>query len=367
MSGRKRWPFTPLALLLVALCGAAAPPPFQQALPGYRFQFPRDHAAHDAFRTEWWYYTGHLRTARGEGFGFQVTFFRVGIAEARMSPSRWAARNLYLAHLALSDPARRRHRLAERVGREALGQAGALTDRYRVWIGEWEATAEGEVHRVRAAAEAFGLDLTLTPEKPPVVHGQDGISRKGAGEGHASHYYSLTRLRVAGVLTLDGRRFPVTGLAWMDHEFGSTELAPEQVGWDWFSVQLEDGTDLMLYLIRHRDGRPDPFSSGTLVASDGTARTLALAEFAVKPLGRWQSPRSGGIYPMGWEIRVPGAALTLTLRPLFPDQELDTARSTQVTYWEGAVRVTGERAGQAVRGQGYVEMTGYAAPFRKKI
>ncbi|HEV8662270.1 MAG TPA: lipocalin family protein, partial [Candidatus Methylomirabilis sp.] len=160
---------------------------------------------------------------------------------------------------------------------------------------------------------------------------------------------------------------PVTGLAWMDHEFGSTELSPEQVGWDWFSVQLEDGTDLMLYLIRHRDGRPDPFSSGTLVAPDGTARALALAEFAVEPLGRWRSPRSGGIYPMGWRIRVPGSALTLTLTPLFPDQELDTAKSTQVIYWEGGVRVTGERAGQTVRGQGYVEMTGYAAPFRKKI
>lgn len=367
MSRRRRWPALPLALLLLALCGAAAPPPFQKALPGYRFQFPRDHAAHDAFRTEWWYYTGHLRTPRGEAFGFQVTFFRVGIAEARESPSRWAPRNLYLAHLALSDPARRRHRLAERVGREALGQAGALADRYRVWIGEWEAAAEGEAHRVRAAGEEFGLDLTLTPEKPPVVHGKDGISRKGAGEGHASHYYSLTRLGVAGTLTLEGRRAPVTGLAWMDHEFGSTELAPEQVGWDWFSVQLEDGTDLMLYLIRHRDGRPDPFSSGTLVAADGSARHLPLAAFAVKPLGRWKSPRSGGLYPMGWEVTVPEAGLRLTLTPFFPDQELDTAKSTRVIYWEGAVRVTGERSGQAVRGQGYVEMTGYAAPFRKKI
>ncbi len=364
-----------LGLLLAALgplsAGAAGPPEdaggFRLALPGYRFAFPRDHYAHEDFRTEWWYYTGHLAAAGGEEFGYQVTFFRSGLAGARGNPSRWAARNLYLAHFALSDLGSRRFRYFERVSRQALGQAGARTDAFRVWNGDWEVSGDGAMQRLRAQDGDAGVDLTLTALKPPVVHGRDGVSQKGEGRGHASHYYSLTRLRTEGRLTVRGRTVRVTGSSWMDHEFASTQLAADQVGWDWFSLQLGDGTELMLYLIRLQGGAPDRHSAGTWVAADGAATPLGRADFTVEVLERWRSPRSKGEYPVRWRVKVPALGMDVVVTPAFPDQELDTAKSTQVIYWEGAATVEGTRAGRPVTGRAYVEMTGYAGPFRKRL
>lgn len=364
-------------LLLAALLaagggwGGSAPPAeaadFRKALPGYTFAFPRDHYAHDDFRTEWWYYTGHLAAKQGAEYGFQVTFFRSGLAEARAHPSRWAARNLYLAHFAVSDLARREHRYFERKGRAALGQAGASHEDLRVWIGNWGVTGDGMRQRLTAKEGEFTLNLALISQKEPVVHGERGISRKGAGRGHASHYYSLTRLSAEGTLAVRGEVLDVAGQAWMDHEFGSTQLAAGQVGWDWFGLQLDDGTELMLYLIRRQDGSADPHSAGTFVAADGRSVGLARREVAVQVLDHWQSPRSRGRYPSRWRIGVPSLGLDLTLAPAFPDQELDTAKSTQVTYWEGAVRAEGRRQGRRVTAKGYVELTGYAGPFRQKL
>lgn len=351
-------------LLLVTAVGAGE---FRPALPGYRFSFPRDHASHDDFKTEWWYYVGHLAGPDGGAYGFQLTFFRSGIEGRGSNPSRWAARNLYMAHFALSDEGRRRLRYAERIGRGALGDAGASRDTYRVWIGDWEVRAEGEGHRLRARDGGFAIDLRVRPERAPAIHGRDGVSRKGTGSGEASHYYSLTRLRAGGTLILDGREVKVAGLSWMDHEFGSGQLGPEQVGWDWFGLQLDDGTDLMLYQIRREDGTADPQSSGTLITPEGKAVHLRREEFQVEVLDRWKSPRSGGVYPMRWRLAIPGVAMDLTLVPAFPDQELDTARSTRVIYWEGVVRAQGMAGGRGVTGKGYVEMTGYAERFRKKI
>ncbi len=340
---------------------------FRLALPGYAFAFPRDHYSHDAYRTEWWYYTGHLRAASGEEYGYQVTFFRSGVAEARDNPSRWAAKNLYMAHFAVSDIPRKSFKYFERVNRAGLGQAGASDTEFHVWIGDWGVTGDGTTQRLRAKENGFAVDLALVSPKAPVIHGENGISQKGEGRGHASHYYSLTRLTTEGTLTVRGKQLPVSGLSWMDHEFGSTQLAPDQVGWDWFSLQFEDGTELMLYIIRKADGRPDPYSAGTFVEADGRTGSLKQADFTVDILDRWKSRRDKGIYPMKWRLKVPKIGMEMTVTPAFADQELDTTKSTRVIYWEGAVSADGTVQGRRLGGRGYVEMTGYAEPFRKKL
>ncbi len=357
--------------IAIVLLGATAVPgavvsDYRQALPGYTFMFPRDHYSHDDYRTEWWYYTGHLRTAGGDEYGYQVTFFRSGIAEARANPSRWAAKNLYLAHFAVSDIQRKKFSYFERVGRAALGQAGASEQALHVWIGDWALTGDGTTQRLQAKDGNFAVDLTLVSLKPPVIHGEKGISQKGTGKGNASHYYSLTRLKTEGKLTVSGETFPVSGLSWMDHEFGSTQLLPDQVGWDWFSVQLDDSTELMLYIIRKSDGRPDPYSAGTFVDAKGGAVPLKQGDYTVKALEHWKSPR-GGTYPIKWRLLVPTLGLDLVVTPAFPDQELDTGKSTRVTYWEGAANAEGTAQGRPIAGRGYVEMTGYAQAFRKML
>ncbi|HTX52832.1 MAG TPA: lipocalin-like domain-containing protein [Candidatus Baltobacteraceae bacterium] len=344
----------------------AAEGPFRQALPGYAFSFPRDHFSHDDYRTEWWYYTGHL-TSSGKEYGYELTFFRSGLAENRANPSRWAAKNLYLAHFAVSDIARKSFRYFERIGRAGVGQAGAGSEQLRVWVGDWELSGDGATARLKARDDGFGMDLTLTAQKPPAIHGANGVSQKGEGRGRASHYYSCTRLKTEGTMTVAGAALPVTGSSWMDHEFGSTELAPDQVGWDWFSLQLEDGNDLMLYMIRKKDGQPDPYSAGTWVSTDGTTTHLRQSDFSVDVLERWTSPHSQGVYPMKWRLRVPKLGLEAVITPAFPDQELITTQSTQVTYWEGAAHVDGTLSGRSLKGKAYVEMTGYAGPFRKRL
>jgi predicted secreted hydrolase len=358
------WPF----LIVSLFSPAQANQEFRLALPGWEFAFPRDHAAHPDFKTEWWYYTGHLTSEQGEPFSYQLTFFRVGLKRPDpQASSAWSLHTVYFAHLALTDIQGRKFTFHEKAGRGALGMSGADTDRYRVWIDDWQAEPEGEVHHLQAAAGEARLDLRLTPVKPPVLHGQDGLSQKAAGEGYASHYYSLTRLATEGRLNWQGKSFPVQGLSWMDHEFSSSQLAPDQTGWDWFSLQLDDGQDLMLYVLRHQDGSLDPFSSGTLVDAQGQGRHLKLADFAITTISTWKSPRSGAVYPASWKISVPESGYELELQPTVADQELATTRTTQVTYWEGSVRISGTRHGQPVRGQGYVELTGYAGKLGGKF
>jgi predicted secreted hydrolase len=344
----------------------AAEGPFRQALPGYTFSFPRDHYSHDEYRTEWWYYTGHLASA-GRAYGYELTFFRSGLAENRANPSRWAAKNLYLAHFAVSDISQKSFRYFERVGRAGGGQAGASEQQFRVWVGDWEASGEGAAARLKAREGDCALDLSLAAQKPPVINGERGVSQKGEGRGRASHYYSLTRLRTEGTLTVQGVALPVSGLSWMDHEFGSTDLSPDQAGWDWFSLQFDDGTDLMLYIIRKQDGQPDPHSAGTWVGAEGNATHLRQSDFSIEVIDHWTSPHTKGVYPIKWRLRVPKVGLDAVVTPAFPDQELNTTRSTQVVYWEGAARAEGTIAGCRLKGQAYVEMTGYSSPFRKRL
>jgi predicted secreted hydrolase len=267
----------------------------------------------------------------------------------------------------VSDIPRREFRYFERLNRAALGQAGASETAFRVWVGDWEVSGDGAQQRLKARDGEFAVDLTLVSQKPPVIHGENGVSRKGEGRGHASHYYSLTRLKTNGTLTLRGKTVEVTGLSWMDHEFGSTQLSSGQVGWDWFSLQFDDGTELMVYIIRRDDGRPDDYSAGTLVGNDGRILRLRQQDFTIAVLDRWTSPRTKGVYPMKWRLTAPTLGIDVTVSPAFPDQELNTARSTQVIYWEGTVRAEGTVSGRPVNAKGYVELTGYAGPFRQKL
>ncbi|HSA85935.1 MAG TPA: lipocalin-like domain-containing protein [Nitrospira sp.] len=342
-----------------------APAAFLPATAGYRYDFPRDHGSHPAYRTEWWYYTGHLQSTNGRTFGFELTFFRRGVPpeDIKTLPSKWSVKDLYLAHFAVTDITGKRFHFSEKFSREGLGKAGADESRLRVWIDDWRAetpTEQSAAHILTAHDETHALALTLQPTKPLVTHGAAGISRKGREVGQASHYYSFTRLATTGSLTIDGERFEVSGTSWMDHEFGSAELGSDQVGWDWFSIQLEDDTELMLYRMRRKDGSSDLASSGTAVSPDGRTRHLEVTDFQIEAAATWTSPESKATYPSRWKLTFPSLDIVLDVVPRLADQELRTSRSTKVSYWEGAVTVTGTKQGKPVKGQGYVELTGYA-------
>ena len=338
------------------------------ARPGYVYAFPRDHGSHENYGLEWWYFTGHVYDRSARRFGYEVTFFRKAVDDSRVRdhPSRWALRHLYFAHLALTDVEGAAFRFSEKLSRAAFGKAGADSDRMKVWIDRWALEpVTGDHHRLHLTAQdaGFGVDLTLTLKKPPVIHGREGISRKGAGPGQASHYYSLTRLATQGTIRVRGEPFEVTGTSWMDHEFGSGGLGEDQVGWDWFSVQLDSNVEFMLYLLRKQDGSHDPMSSGTLIFPDGTSRHLQREDFVVQTWDQWTSPLSHAQYPAKWTLDVPSVPLRVTVTPVLSDQELRTENSTRVTYWEGAVDVRGHYRNAPVTGNGYVELTGYANPL----
>ncbi|MGE3490867.1 MAG: lipocalin-like domain-containing protein [Vicinamibacterales bacterium] len=342
---------------------ASSPKPqasWKDATAGYTYAFPRDHASHPDYKIEWWYYTGNLRASDGRRFGYQVTFFRVGIDPAPANPSKWAIRDLYMTHLAISDPSGRRYRYAEKLSRGGPGFAGAATGRYRVWNDDWVAMLDdNNRHALKASGPQAAIDLTLDEGKPPAINGIDGISQKGAQAGNASHYYSLTRMPTRGSITVDGERFEVAGDSWMDHEFGTSFLEPGQRGWDWLSIQLSDGRDLMLYQLRRDDGSRDPRSSGTLVEADGRTRHLADHQFTLTPGRATFTSKNGAVYPIEWSIAIPSEQLEMTVTTPLPDQELSLERSTGVAYWEGAIDVSGSRGGSKVTGVGYLEMTGY--------
>lgn len=335
---------------------------WKRVSPGYDFAFPRDHESHPDYKIEWWYYTGNLAAADGHRYGYQLTFFRIGVDPNPKNPSRWAVRDLFMTHLAVTDIGGDEYRYAERINRAGVGWAGAATDVYRVWNEDWEGRLDPATghHLLTASENGIGIDLDLESLKGPVLHGSNGYSQKGADPGNASNYYSLTRMRTTGRVTFDGRTVPVEGLSWMDHEFGTSFLEREQAGWDWFSIQLDDGTDLMLFQLRREGGARDPHSSGTFVEPNGATSTIVPGAFDLAPGARWTSPASGASYPVQWQITIPDRGISLTVRAAVDDQELRTAQSTGVTYWEGAVQVDGTRDGRPVHGRGYLEMTGYS-------
>jgi predicted secreted hydrolase len=345
---------------------------FAIARAPYHFVFPRDHASHPQYRTEWWYFTGHLWSRSGRRFGYELTFFRLGLRPGDPPPttgqSRWRGNELYPAHFAITDVAGQRFFHTERIAREALGEGFASSTQLVVRSGAWTlvGTPQRDSRRERmllhAVSGANALDLVQIPQKPPAIHGSGGISRKAACLSCASHYYSYTRLHTSGTLTYDGVTFAVDGLSWMDHEFGSSELAPDQVGWDWFSLQLADGREIMLYRLRQADGGITPQSSGSLIDRNGTVHPLSLADFAIESHAVWMSPHTGAHYPSLWRVRIPAYRLDLVLTPTVADQELADASST--SYWEGAVNVTAATSSHQTLGVGYVELTGYAGAVR---
>jgi predicted secreted hydrolase len=370
------------ALLCFAFGSSAfsfAAPQFKLALPGYKYQFPRDHASHPPFATEWWYYTGHLRAKNGRKFGYQLTFFRQALSP-QIAPrkSGWATRDVIFAHFALTDETKNRFFFSDRTSRAAAGLAKAETNIPRVFLGHWAMQINPNSHILRAAsrddnspndastreeknAAFFAINLTQTPRKNPVIHGENGVSQKSAGRGRASHYVSFTRLQTRGAVQIDNETFQVAGESWFDHEFGSNQLARNQVGWDWFSLQLSDGRELMLYQLRNRGGGMDAFSSGTLVEKSGRATHLRVGDFSIRPLATWKSAASGATYPSRWRILVPRAKIDLEVVPSIANQELRTQRSSRIAYWEGSARVLARENREA--GRGYVELTGYDKPF----
>lgn len=333
------------------------------------FHFPEDHGPHPQFRNEWWYLTGNLDSDAGDRFGFELTIFRFALTPAMpQSLSAWRSNQLYIAHFAITDAVRQQFYVAERYSRGALGLAGAQSAPFRVWIDDWQIAARQDAARqtdtssdsrelwqLRARDEHFSLDLSLSAEKAPVLNGVDGLSQKSAAAGNASYYYSITRWQTGGQLRIGARHYNVSGLSWLDREWSSSALGDEQQGWDWFALQLTDGSELMLYNLRRTDGSRDSHSAGTWIGADGRSQHLTAEQFSIDVNRHWTSP-AGGTYPAGWHIRVPRQQLSLRIAPVIDGQELFTT----VRYWEGAVDVTGSRGGIGVAGRGYVELTGYA-------
>jgi predicted secreted hydrolase len=358
-------------------------PGFAQALEPRAFVFPRDHGPHPEFRQEWWYLTGNLEAAGGERFGFELTFFRFALAPAPVGaaasaaptavqggaapPSAWRARQIYMAHFAVTDVAAGRFHFAQRFERDALGLAGAGGDPLRVWVDDWwleaaaaggdRAGSSGDAGRwqLHAAEPGYALDLTLSPESAPVPNGEAGLSRKADEPSAASYYYSVPRLAARGRLLRGGESLEVHGLAWLDREWGSGGLGRAEAGWDWFGLQFGDGSALMFYALRRRDGTRDAHSAGTWVAGSGETRSLNDTAVDIDVTDHWTSA-DGVHYPSGWRVRVPSLALEVAVHPVLSDQEL----RTRPRYWEGAVDVSGARAGRPLQGRGYVELVGYA-------
>jgi predicted secreted hydrolase len=368
-----------LSLVLVTLLDRsvllAQEEPYYTITGPCRLGFPEDHGGHSGYRTEWWYYTGNLRSENGREYGFQLTFFR-----RQMSPpgtektwpqpkSAWRTQQLFLAHAALTDINGKQFHHAEQMSREMRGLAGALQEDgvTAVYVGNWSSRMEGNKHRLEAAAEGFGLNLHLASLKAPVLHGDAGYSRKGAAPESASCYYSLTRLQADGEISLGAASFSVHGTGWMDHEFSSAPLEPNIAGWDWFSLQLSNNSELMVYLLRKKDGSISDVSSGTFVDASGKVLYLARDVIRVEVLDHWQSPRSGTVYPSRWRVSIVPANLELIVHPKLPDQELETPQTTGITYWEGSVTASGKITGSEVSGEGYVELTGYAAAMDDRM
>ncbi|NGZ07581.1 MAG: carotenoid 1,2-hydratase [Magnetococcales bacterium] len=335
---------------------------FTQATTPHPFQFPQDHGPHRSYRQEWWYVTGNLANPHGpERFGYQLTLFRLGMTPALLPrPSAWAAREIHLGHLALSDLNTGQFYHFQKMARVALDLAGA--DATRVWLEDWSLNFKGDNPTqpqlaITAAHTPIQLQLALQAQKPLILQGERGLSRKSAQSGAASHYYSITRLATTGTVTIGAQEWPVQGTSWLDREWSTSALAPDQSGWDWFALQLDDGWEVMFYRMRRHGQEDDPASQGILVSPEGRTIPVQRPMWQQQELGYWESPVSGIRYPSGWRIRMAEADLELTVTPRIPNQELTNAA---IRYWEGAVALAGTHRGQKITGVGYVELTGYA-------
>jgi predicted secreted hydrolase len=338
---------------------------WKSSQPGWNYEFPRDHGPHRDFKTEWWYATGNLTDEQGHEYGFQLTFFRQGIHPGKKptGSSRFRVMDLPFAHFAFTDVSGKTFRYYQRSSRGAFGEAGFGTPdkagSRMAWMENWllEQLSDGSFHLksegVTEAGVERSVDLILTQDRPPLIHGANGISPKSSTPGHASHYYSLTRLRASGSVTLDGKQHRVKGLVWFDHEWATNSLESGEAGWDWSGLHLSNGDDLMLFRIRNSEGKT-AFLSGTLRNQQGLVTDLH--DLEITPQGNWKSPHTGGLYPAIIEVSIPSQKLTLSLTPKLKDQELVLS---PFAYWEGAVRGEGKCGTNPVTAEGYLELTGY--------
>lgn len=339
--------------------------PFARATEPNAVQFPRDLGAHEDYQTEWWYYTGNLETADKRPFGFQFTIFRRALtAEATDTASDWRTNQVYLAHFTVSDGENGRFYERERFSRGAAGLAGAQAEPYRVWLEDWSVaeTVAGQV-RLQAKTEEVAIDLLLNQTLPPVLQGDGGLSQKGSEPGNASYYYSIAQQQVRGTVTLPEGTVEVTGVAWKDHEYSTNALTADAVGWDWFSLQFDNGAALMLVQIRRQDGSLTFVPDGIFVQPDGSTQLVAAGSWELEVLDHWTSEASGATYPMGWRLWVRELGLDVEGRPLMPNQEL----TGTTVYWEGAVQFNGTLDGRPITAKGYIEMTGYAGSMVGRI
>jgi predicted secreted hydrolase len=333
---------------------------FARASEPREFVFPVDHGPHPDYRNEWWYLTGNLETKAGRRFGYQVTFFRIALAPpssvTETRPSSWATRQVWMAHVALSDVEKQRHEERERFARGAAGLAGARAAPFRVWLEDWQLQGTGDGRdqdwELQIKTDRFAFDFTLQPLTPIVLQGDAGLSRKSAEPGNASYYYSIPRLRTEGAIRVGEETHQVSGLSWLDREWSTSVLGKDQVGWDWFALQLDDGRDLMYYQLRRADGQPDPHSGGVLVGADGTRRRLGTADVGLEPQRWWHSADGVG-YPVAWRLQLSDGS-DFRIEAVFDDQRMDT----MVQYWEGMVDVVDAKTGET-EGRGYLELAGY--------
>lgn len=351
------------ATALALFCIAAD---WKTAEPGWQYEFPRDHHAHPHFKTEWWYFTGNLFDEEGHRFGYELTFFRQGIRpldKRETHSSNFIVDDLKFAHFALTDVAKQRFRFEQKTSRGAFGEAGFDDGKRLAWIDNWTLSSNGnDGFDLMASGPQGAIRLHLRATKAPVAHGENGVSVKATASGHASHYYSIPRLETTGELFVDGKSRPFRGESWFDHEWATSQLAENQAGWDWICLQWEDGTELMLYQMRLKSGGPDSSSSGTWIASDGVTTHLRNSDFQMTPTAFWKSKANGAQYPIAWRITLPGQRTEFSVRAAVENQELALG---PITYWEGAIDASGTRDGKAIKGRGYLELTGYAGPFRE--
>jgi predicted secreted hydrolase len=334
------------------------------------FEFPHDHGPHPGFRTEWWYYTGNLFSDTGDHFGYQFTIFRSQLVPPDSSDTikppaeSWQTNQLYMGHVAITDMQTGQHIFEERFSRGAAGLAGARAEPYKIWLENWSAELQEEAQvssdgqmpmNIYADMDGAALELSLEPAKPLVFHGERGYDRKGTEAGNASYYLSFTRLNTTGTIQIGNSFSQVNGFSWMDHEWSSSALEERQEGWDWFSIQLNNGYDLMYYQLREEDGSISEFTTGTLVDPDGNTSGFAHGDFYLEVLDEWVSPRTGSRYPVRWRLENPEHDIELELYSLIQNQEMNVS----FTYYEGAIRIEGRMGRDAVEGHGYVEMTGY--------
>lgn len=332
---------------------------FTQVLKPRAFIFPKDHGSHPTHLIEWWYFTGNLQTDTQRKFGYQLTFFRFALTpERQITASNWRNNQMYIAHFALTDVDDQQFYTDERFSRAGNGLAGAATDKYHVWLYDWKAEAVDETDLVlglEAKNDEFAISLQLASEKKIALQGVDGFSRKSPKAGNASYYYSYTRMATTGTMQIKQQQFSVTGSSWMDREWSSSSLSAQQMGWDWFALQLSDDSELMFYRFRRKDGSLDNNSSGAIFHADDSKTVLNFSDVAIKVLDYWKSPHSNITYPSKWHLSIPRLGLELNISPLINNQELNVT----YRYWEGAVSIKGKKNNQHISGQGYVELTGY--------